>query len=589
MSDFWQELKRRHVVRVAVAYAVASWLILQLADVLIPLLSLPVWVGRLVFLLLLIGLPVALLLAWAFELTPEGIKREKDAEQSGSDSRPAGRKSNLFIISALAAVLILGIIGQFWVRQSPPSDDFTDSLRSIAILPFENRSAEAENAAFFSDGIHDELLTRLAKIADLKVISRTSMMAYQGTIKNMRQIGTELGVGSILRGGVQRAGDTIRINVQLINTHDDEHIWAESYERELSAANIFAIQSDIAKEISNALKATLTPEDEDRLESIPTDSLEALEAYFVGKQLADQRTKHSIDVAITRFEQAIEYDPNFALAHAGLAYAWLLLPEYSASVDRGLTRRNSENAAARALELNPRLPEGLTVMGWNHLIHEYDWLTAEKLLREALNIQANNTDALHWLSHVVSWQGRHEEAVEIAERAVEVDPLSPLMNMNLSYILMDARQYERSVEIRDQTLKLQPDYPELWRNMWLTFLRADRYDEATDALTSWAIGTGLDPDAAVNLSRVLQRHAETNSPVDLPQKLLDELEIGSENLGQVYAAAGDGEAALAALQIAVDERAGSRSVLSMKINPLYDFIRDDPRFVEIQKQAGLSQ
>lgn len=589
MSEFWQELKRRHVVRVAAAYAVASWLILQLADVLIPLLSLPVWVGRLVFLLLLIGLPVALLLAWAFELTPEGIKREKDAEQSDSDSRPADRKSNLFIISALAAVLILGIIGQFWVRQSPPSDDFTDSLRSIAVLPFENRSAESENAAFFSDGIHDELLTRLAKVSDLRVISRTSMMAYQGTIKNMRQIGTELGVGSILQGGVQRAGDTIRINVQLINTHDDEHIWAESYERELSAANIFAIQSDIAKEISNALKATLTPEDEVRLESIPTDSLEALEAYFVGKQLADQRTKYSIDVAITRFEQAIEYDPNFALAHAGLAYAWLLLPEYSASVDRGLTRRNSENAAARALELNPRLPEGLTVMGWNHLIHEYDWLTAENLLREALNIQANNPDALHWLSHVVSWQGRHEEAVEIAERAVEVDPLSPLMNMNLSYILMDARQYERSVEIRDETLKLQPDYPELWRNMWLTFLRADRYDEATDALTSWAIGTGRDPDAAVNLSRSLQRHAETNSPVDLPQKVLDELEIGSENLGQVYAAAGDGEAALAALQIAVDERAGSRSVLSMKINPLYDFIRDDPRFVEIQKQAGLSQ
>ena len=263
------------------------------------------------------------------------------------------------------------------------------------------------------------------------------------------------------------------------------------------------------------------------------------------------------------------------------------MPEYSASIDRDLTKRNSEQAAARSLELDPELHEGMTVMAWNHLIHEYDWSTAEDLLRRALKIQANNSDALHWLSHVLSWQGHHDEAIRIAERAVESDPFSPLMNMNLSYILMDARQYERSIAVRDVALELQPDYPELWRNMWLTFLRAKRYDDATNAISIWASGTGRNAQSATRLGHQLQRYTETGTPVELSPELLDEMELGSENLAQIYAAAGDGEAAIAALQIAIDERAGSRSVLSMKINPLYDTIRDDPRFTAIQEEAGL--
>jgi len=588
MISVWGELKRRNVVRVAVAYAIVSWLILQLTDVLIPLLSLPDWIGRLVFLLLVIGFPLSLILAWAFELTPEGIKLEKDVVRSESVTHLTGRKLDFFIIAALSLVLVFVVVDQYVLEEPSLSPEVAESLRSIAVLPFANRSAEEENAAFFSDGIHDELLTRLAKIADLKVISRTSVMKYRDTTKNMRQIGAELGVGSILEGGVQRAGDRVRINVQLIDAQTDEHLWADTYERELSTTNIFSIQSEISVAIAKALRATLTPDEQERLAAVPTESMEALEAYFAGKQLADQRTEVAIEAAIPKFEQAIAYDSNFALAHAGLAYAWLLMPEYSASIDRGLTRTISEEAAARSLELNPDLPEGLTVMAWNHLIHQYDWVLAENLLRKALKVQTNNSDALHWLSHVLSWQGYHDEAIKIAERAVESNPFSPLMKMNLSYILMDARQYERSIKVRDETLELQPDYPELWRNMWLTFLRATLYGDATNAITNWARGTGRNPQAASHLGRLLQRYPETGMPVELPNELLDELEIGSENLGQIYAAAGDGETALAELRTALDEHAGSRSVLSMKINPLYDFIRDDPRFIEMQEEAGLS-
>jgi TolB-like protein/Flp pilus assembly protein TadD len=458
---------------------------------------------------------------------------------------------------------------------------------SIAIIPFQNLSQDVANEPF-TMGIHDDLLTKVSKIGTIRTISRTSVLRYSGSDKSIPEIAEELGVENVLEGGVQRVGNNVRINVQLIDAATDEHLWAETYDRELSAASIFAIQSEIATAIANALKATLSPDDERRLGSAPTDNLEALEAYFIGKQLADMRREDTITDAIGRFDSAISLDPQFALAHAGLAYAWLLLPEYSATVDRDQVRQEAERATARALELDPDLPEGLTVMAWNRLIHDYDWATAENLLRDALQIHPANTDALHWLSHVVSWQGRHVEALQLAQEAVDNDPFSPVMYMNLAYILMDAGDFDRSVELREATLRLRENLPELWRNSWLTLLRAGRYEDATFAMSQWAKGVGRDVRAAQELGHLLEGFHRTGEQVHVPIELLTELKMGSENLAQVYAAAGDGEAALAALAVALDERAGSRSVLSMKINPLYDFIRDDPRFGELMKSANLS-
>jgi tetratricopeptide (TPR) repeat protein len=227
-------------------------------------------------------------------------------------------------------------------------------------------------------------------------------------------------------------------------------------------------------------------------------------------------------------------------------------------------------------------------MAWNHMAHRYDWVTAEALLRQALDESANNSDTLHWLSHVLSFQGRHDEAIRTAEKAIESDPYSALMKMNLSYILADDRQYERAVKMRDEALAIRPDYWEAWRNIWLTFLRAGRYADATTAMQKWAEGTGRNPTAATKLGQLLEQHIKTDQVVNIPGPLLEVLEIGTQNRAQIYAAAGDVEATLIALRIAFEERAGSRSVLSMKINPLYDFIRDDPRFVEIQTEAGLT-
>jgi TolB-like protein/Tfp pilus assembly protein PilF len=583
--NLFTELKRRNVFKVAAAYLVISWVAVQIADTAFPAFGAPDWALRIFILVLLLGFPIALVVAWALELTPQGLRRD-----------PGG---NLQVYS-LAAILIG--LSLFWYLRDEPADraqgletprtataaqstEFVQNA-SIAVLPFENMSNDPVNEPF-TTGIHDDLLTKISQISSIHTISRTSVLQFKDSDKTVPEIASQLGVSTVLEGGIQRVGDSVRINVQLIDATRDEHLWAETYDRDLSAANIFAIQSEIATAIAGALKAKLTPDDQRRLKVTPTDNLEALEAYFEGKLLADERSLTSLQASIRKFEKAISIDPDFALAHSGLAYAWVLLPEYSASIDRELTKQNSVQAYTRALELDPDLPEGLTYKAWSEMVHRYDWASAEALLRKALAVQANNTDALHWLSHVLSFQGHHAEAIEAAERAVEADPFSSLMNMNLSYILMDDRQYDRSLQMREASLVLRADNSEVWRNWWLTATRAGRWKEATEGLVNWASGTGRDIHLARQLGELLQNRPPAGDMIEVPRDMLDRLEIGTENLAQVYAAALDGETTLAELRIALDERAGSRSVLSMKINPLYDFIRDDPRFIEMLHEIGL--
>jgi len=585
--SLFSELKRRNVFKVGIAYVVVAWIIIQLADVLAPQLSLPEWTPRMITLFVMLGFPVSLVMAWALELTPQGVKK------TGGSNMP------IYIFSAvITAISLYWFFGNENESVNDSSKETAQVVEkqveavssagppSIAVIPFENISQDEENEPF-TVGIHDDLLTQLSKIRSLTIISRTSVLRYKGSNKPIPEIAAELGVTSVVEGGVQRVGDHVRINVQLIDAASDKHLWAETYDRQLSAANLFAIQSEIASSIANALEATLTQDDRQRLNTSPTDNLEALQAYFTGKLLADQRGREAIESAVLEFERAISLDPNFALAHAGLGYAWLLMPEYSTTVDPKLSRDSAKAAITRALELDPELPSGLAFMGWSKMVHEYDWAAAEQLLRRALELQGSSSDALHWLSHVLSWQGHHAEAIAVARQAVEVDPYSPLMTMNLAYILMDDGQFEETAKYRLLTLELRPDYTELWRNTWLSFLRAGEFDKATQALVNWAAGTGQDVDLARQLGRILEQSHRTGEMAQFPQELFTNLAIGNENLGQVYAAGGDAESAIASIRIALDERAGSRSVLSMKINPLYGFIRDDPRFVEMLKEANL--
>lgn len=576
MSIF-RELQRRKVIRVAGVYLVVAWLLLQVAATVAPILDLPHWFEELVIALLALGFPIALLFAWAFELTPAGLQRD-----SGETS-PANGK--LFDYAILAG-LVIGAAWFVWLQTNKAPSAPNELDPSVAVLPFENMNADEENEAF-SAGIHSDLLAQLARIKSLRTVSRTSMLRYRDSRLSIPEIGRELDVATILEGGVRRAGDSVRINVTLIDAAADEPLWTEVYDRELSAANLFAIQSDIAKAISDQLQASLSGEDRRRLEVVPTKNIVALESYFIGKRLLEDRTLQSLNAAVEYFEKVVELDPNFALAWSGLADAYMLLPEYSATIDRNMIDRRAREGVLRALELDPDLPEVRASEAWYQL-RFYDWDGAERIFREALAVAPDNTNVLHWLSHTLSFQGRYEEALMVARQAVEADPDSSIMRTNLAYILVDAGQFEEGLEVAWQMRKTRPEHLIQRRNMYLHELRAGKVRDAAETFVAYVGVTGGDTGAAREIGDMFIAFGERGEPGDIDQDLIDLAQLGSEDLAQVLAFVGDAEGTIRALQTAAAEHSGSRSVFSMKINPGYDFIRDDPRFVALLEEVGLA-
>ena len=575
------ELKRRSVFKVGVVYLAAAWILLQVVATVAPMLTLPAWFERAVLLLLAIGFPVALILAWAFELTSEGVQRDRGVTSPSS----AGRNPIDYVVVLVLGVALVYFVADkfFWSQQAPEAP----LERSIAVLPFTNMTMDEQNDPF-TDGIHDDLLTQLSRIASLKTTSRTSVLQYKATTKTMPEIGAELGVATILEAGVQRSGDRVRINVQLIDAAADEHLWAEQYDRELTASNVFEIQSEIATAIAAQLQAALTLDDRDRLDKVPTQNIAALETYFVGKMMLEDRTTESLQAAIEYFEKVVELDPQFALGWSGLADGYMLLPEYSASVDRDMVESRARLAGTTALQIDPDLPEVQATRAWYEL-RFFDWDEAERIFRAALDISPDNTNALHWLSHVLAFQGQFEEAISLARRAVAVDPGSNTMRTNLAYILVDARQYDEGLEVAWAMRETAPEYIVQRRNLFLHELRAGLPSRATETFVAFTLSTGGDGDAAREIGDMFIAYAETGHVGKVTADLISRARLGSEDLAQVLAFVGDSEGAIGALQSAAAEHSGSRSVFSMKINPAYDFIRDDSRFIGLLEEVGLAE
>ena len=422
MSSFFRELKRRNVIRVAIAYIIVAWLLLQVVDVVVPILALPDSVGKLVLLLMGIGFPLALIFAWAFELTPEGLKREKDVVRDESITTRTGRKLDRTIIVVLVVALGLSLYANFSGREETDKTESIgneDADRSFAVLPFTNRSADQADA-FFVDGIHDELLTQLAKIGSLKVISRTSVMEYRDTTKKIPEIAEELGVANILEGGVQRAGDRVRIFAQLINAATDEHAWAETYDRELTVNNLLEIQSEIARSIATALHATLSPEEDGQLDRRMTDDLPAYEAYLRAQSL--RRTEHpeARQTAIDELLFALERDPEFAAGWAELAYAylqnyWFIDPTESL---RNLAREAIDKG--RAIE--PDLVDLDVSEGYYHYWGFRDYDKALQALERAAKVAPGDVEVISLIGYINRRQGKFEEMLSAMKRRLELDP-----------------------------------------------------------------------------------------------------------------------------------------------------------------------
>ena len=463
------ELRRRNVFRMAVLYAVASWLIMQVAEVVIALANLPEWIGLTILGLLAIGFPIALIFSWFYELTSEGISLEKDVHPAESITHITGRRLDFLVISLLCAGLILFAYDKWWI--GPPPE------QSIAVLPFSNRSALAEDA-YFVDGIHDDILTQLAKISSFgKVISRTSTEHYRDTSKPMAQIGQELGVATILEGGVQRAGDRVRINVQLIEAATDKHLWAETYDRQLTVENIFQIQEEIARAVTGSLRVTLTPEEHDRLAKLPTGSLEAYRLYQLGYKANSKGTAESNERAIGYLEEAIRADPDYAQAYAELASAYVF-QHYVGGRNRQEALKQARPLAERAIQLDPALAQGYAVLG---LINRLDrqWLTAESNFDTAIALNPGLAEARWDYGLHLEWSGRIDEAIIQFEAATRLSPLEAGYSSMLAYTYARANRSQDALDTLQHALELDPDKPfvyETFGDVYGLFL--GRLDEA---------------------------------------------------------------------------------------------------------------
>jgi TolB-like protein/Tfp pilus assembly protein PilF len=455
MDYFFKELRRRNVVRVAGVYAVAGWVLVQIATTLEDSMNLPAWFDGLVVALLIIGLPVALILAWAFELTPDGVVRTEDVPEGQSVTVETGRKLDYAII---AGIVILGVVivmtrsdqgameaDSTAVVEAVQQESADDSMleKSIAVLPFENRSPNADDA-FFAAGVHDDLLTHLSKIADMHVISRTSVMSFAGSERKIPDIGRELGVATVMEGAVQRAGNRVRINVQLIDVETDNHIWAEIYDRDLTADNIFDIQSEITKAIASALNTVLSDADEAELERRPTQNLAAYDAFVAGKlqSVLYERGAAPLLASIKSFNEAIAHDPEFGEAYALRAYAEIAIHWYTPEPGDWLAA--ADESLRMAAKLAPGAIETHTARGYYHYWGHLDYVAADAEFELALEKSPNYPLAIAGKAFAARRAGRFEEAITLLEMGTRLDPLNVEMHGSLIESLVGLGRFDEA-------------------------------------------------------------------------------------------------------------------------------------------------
>jgi TolB-like protein/Tfp pilus assembly protein PilF len=447
--SFFAELKRRNVYKVAVAYAIVGWLLIQVATATFPVLEIPNWAIKLVIALVLLGFPIALILAWAFELTPEGIKLTESADELSS--KPFRSRAWIYVVIISGAVSGgLFFVGRY-TALNKQSGSAEVSTKSIAVLPFENLSEEKANA-YFATGIQDEILTRLSKIADLKVISRTSTQKYKSAPDNLREIAHQLGVSNILEGSVQKASDQVRVSVQLIDVRNDSHLWAETYDRKLT--DIFGVENEVAKSIAQSLQAKLSAREEQAFAGKPTSNPDAYDAYLraLAAEGENIRSIYSTQKAISFYKRAVHLDPAFALGWSKLSRAHSSL--YSFIGD-------STEAAKRALEtaqkLQPDLPEAVLALAQYQYLELHDYDAARKTFLRVSKMLPGSSEIPADLAQIARHQGNWEETVAYYDQALVLDPRNPELLTETADNYVDLRRFDSALKLYDRALEIRPN------------------------------------------------------------------------------------------------------------------------------------
>ncbi|MFC1661769.1 tetratricopeptide repeat protein [Gemmatimonadota bacterium] len=557
VSLFLAELKRRKVYRVAAVYVVVGVGLLGVAEVTLDPLGLEAVRPYLVILVLL-GFPLALVLAWAYEVRPE---------EPSEMPRPKGPRE----------------------RSGPGESE--DDRKSIAVLPFANRSGLAEDL-HFTDGIHDQIISQLYKVGSLSVRGRTSVEVYRGSPKNLRTIGQELSAQYLMEGGVQRAGDGVRIIVQLIDAERDEHLWAEEYDRSLSTENLFDVQSEIALRVVSELKAVLTPEEMGRIQTQPTESLEAYEAFLRGRRHLTRHSPEGVDAAIREFEEAVALDPGYAQAYSGLSVARLRRVGFfdvqrPVEAEKELDRATA--AANKALELDPALSEAHVILALRALQWDWEWDSARSRCLTAMELNPSDALAKAFYAVYLVYRERHfDEAEEMTQRAVELDPLDPGVLTYRIWISWAVGNHARALQEARELLEVAPESPFAHYWIGIGWLWTGQPGAAIRELETAMVEGGR---TTYFLSVLGAAYARTGN-VRKARECLNELEESAERgaaigrwIATIYAGLGEGDEAMDWLRRGVDEH--DPGVFHAMTDPFFQDYWEDPRFLEVMNRIGL--
>src|SRR5437588_904974 len=578
--NFFRELKRRNVYKVAVAYAVVGWLLVQVATQVFPFFEIPNWGVRLVVLLLIIGFPIALIIAWAFEVTPEGIKRTEAADAAHERSRGAV----WIYIVAIAAALSIGlfILGRYtapnqWsARAELPG-------KSLAVLPFVNLSGNPDNA-YFAAGIQDEIITRLAKIGELKVVSCLTTQRFKSSPDDLPAIAKQLGVANVLQGSVQRTADAVRVNVQLVKAETDTHLWAETFDRKLT--DVFQIGSDIAKIIAEKLQAKLTGSEERAISMQPTGDVEAHQLYLKGRYLWTRRTAQNLQKALNYFQEAVDKDPSYALAYTGIADTCALFSVYGAGAPEEYLPR-AKAAAEKALALDDSLAEAHASMGLVFYSY-FEGARSVKEFERAIELNPNYATAHHWYGRLtLVMLGQLDHAIAEVKRAYELDPVSSIIHSDLGGVNYMARRYDEAIKQLRSTVEMDPEFYFAHRYLGLTLELKGNLGGAI-AEYKKALELNNDPSGLAFIAHAeksMGRETEAREILAQMTKEATTRYVQPYAVAIVHLALGEKDQALDWLQRAAQER-GATYFNFIKVDPYLDPLRGDPRFEALVEEVA---
>ena len=597
--NLFAELKRRNVYKVAVAYAFAAWLLIQAASILFPTFEAPPWVMKVFIAVITLGFPIALVFSWAFEITPEGIKREQDIVPSESITRHTGRK--IVGITIVVAIMAAGLFAFQLLRPRltssrvllPAANAFPE--KSVAVLAFANLSDD-KGSEYFSDGISEELLTVLQKIPGLHVAARTSAFSFKGKNATAQEIGQKLGVAHLVEGSVRKAGDVVRIAARLIRTDTGEQSWSENYTRDLK--DVFAVQTELAQTIVGQLSGQLTngavdPEAKAAIqaqvqaaEKGGTKNVEAHEHYLLGRFYSNRHSKKSAGDALIEFQRAVELDPSFALAWAGLAETHLWYCKYStegglAVFDANLAR--ARETAAKALALEPNLPEALRAQADIQLNFDFDWKGAAETLRKALALAPADPAIVTDAGTLALAKGDAAQGMALYRKAVALDPVNSRSRSFLAFNLALTKHFAEAQAEYPRVLELSPTAPWTHAGLALSFLLQGKFEEAAvegdKDVTQW--GRLL----VLAMARWSQKRI-SESDAALNDLIKNDADGAAYQIAQVYAYRGEKDRAFEWLERARRQR--DSGLTGLRTDPFFANLKEDRRWDAFLRTMGVA-